>query len=73
MLGQKIKDYLKSVGVTQAFVSDKTKISQSTLSSMLNGERKILAEEYFLICKALNLDFAFFYSSVDIDKAAKAG
>ena len=70
MLGQKIKEYLKSIGVTQAFVSDKTKISPSTLSAMLNGERKILAEEYFLICKALNLDFAFFYSEAEANKVS---
>lgn len=70
MLGQKIKEYLKSIGVTQAFVSAKTKISPSTLSAMLNDERKILAEEYFLICKALNLDFAFFYADAETDKAS---
>ncbi|MDD3393820.1 MAG: helix-turn-helix transcriptional regulator [Anaerotignum sp.] len=61
MLGLKIKEYLVSNGITQAFVSGKTGISAPTLCAMLNGERKILAEEYFLICKALNLDFAFFY------------
>ncbi len=70
MLGQKIKEYLKSVGVTQSFISSRTKISQSTLSAMLNGERKILAEEYFLICKVLNLDFSFFYTDIDADKAS---
>lgn len=61
MLGQKIKEYLISNGITQAFVCSKTRISAPTLCSMLNGDRKILAEEYFLICKALNLDFKFFY------------
>lgn len=69
MLGGKIKSYLKSAGVTQSFVCDKTGISASKLSAMLNGDRKILAEEYFLICKALNLEFSFFYD-VETEKAS---
>jgi len=61
MLGQKIKEYLMANGIMQSFVCEKTGISASILCAMLNGNRKILAEEYFLICKALNLDFGFFY------------
>lgn len=60
LLGSKIKLYLASRGITQAFIVEKTNISASKLSAMLNGDRKILAEEYFLICKALNVQYDFF-------------
>ena len=55
MTGKKIKDYLNNKGISQTFVSNKTGIPISTLNAALNGNRKILAEEYFLICKALEI------------------
>jgi transcriptional regulator with XRE-family HTH domain len=55
MTGKKIKDYLNNKGISQTFVSNKTGIPISTLNAALNGNRKILAEEYFLICQALEI------------------
>jgi transcriptional regulator with XRE-family HTH domain len=55
MTGKKIKNYLNNKGISQTFVSNKTGIPISTLNAALNGNRKILAEEYFLICQALEI------------------
>lgn len=60
MTGKKIKDYLNNKGISQTFVSNKTGIPISTLNAALNGNRKILAEEYFLICKALEISLDTF-------------
>lgn len=55
MTGKKIKEYLSNKGISQTFVANKTGIPISTLNAALNGNRKILAEEYFLICQALEV------------------
>lgn len=55
LTGVKIKEYLASKGITQTFISNKTGIPISTLNQALNGNRKMLAEEYFLICEILEV------------------
>lgn len=55
MTGHKIKEYIKSKGISQTFVSNKTGIPISTLNAVLNGNRKLMAEEYFVICQALDV------------------
>lgn len=50
-----IKEYLKENGISQAFLSRKTKIEPSKLSLALNGERRLSLEEYSLICGALGV------------------
>jgi transcriptional regulator with XRE-family HTH domain len=54
-IGSSIKEHLESRGITQTFICNKTKIPNNIMSPMLNGKRKISAEEYFLICEALNV------------------
>lgn len=53
---QKIKAYLDENGITQAYISNKTKISAPKLNLSLNGKRKLSLEEYELICGALNVN-----------------
>lgn len=60
MLGQEIKKYLNSRGISQTFVSEKTGIKQPILSAALNGSRKLLATEYFAICGALSVPLDYF-------------
>lgn len=59
-VAKNIKNYLDSNGILQTFISDKTGIPNSTLSNMLNGKRKIMVEEYFAICEALQKPCDFF-------------
>ncbi len=61
MLGQRIKKYLTENGIKQTFLADKTGFTNSIISDMLNGTRKIETTEYFKICKALDVPFDFFY------------
>lgn len=61
MLGIRIKTYMEDQGIKQTFLSDKTGISLPVIDSMLNGDRKIEANEYYLICKALGKSLEFFF------------
>lgn len=64
MLGCKIREYLIENGIKQAYISEKTGISPNILSAMLNGNRRILAVEYFKICAALNVQLDFFANQI---------
>jgi len=55
MLGSKIREHLKKTHRTQEFLCALLDISPSTVTAMLNGERKITAEEYFKICGGLGV------------------
>lgn len=55
MLGIRIKEYITDSGLKFGAVAERAGIPQNVFSAMINGKRKITAEEYFLICKALNV------------------
>ena len=55
MLGNAIKTYILASGLKIVAIADKSDIPANTLSAILNGKRKITAEEYFSICEALNV------------------
>lgn len=58
--GAKIKNYLDENGIKYVTVANKLNISSNILSTMLNGKRKITVEEYFNICKILNVSVNYF-------------
>lgn len=60
MIGELIKKYLKENGISQKFLSEKTGISQGTMNAMLNGNRKMEATDYFMICRALRQPVNYF-------------
>ena len=55
MICDEIKRFLNDMGIKQRTLSVKTKIPENVLSEMLNGKRRITAEEYFSICEALGV------------------
>ena len=60
MIGEKIGEYLDENGITQAFLAEKAKMTPISVSMMVNGTRKVSAEEYIRICRALKLDLEYF-------------
>lgn len=50
---EKIKKYMEDNGIKQNYVSEKSGIPENTLSMILNGKRKLDADEAVLIFKAL--------------------
>ncbi|MBP3494933.1 MAG: helix-turn-helix transcriptional regulator [Clostridia bacterium] len=60
MLGKRIKDYILNRGYKIGSVAHKCHIPFNTFSAMLNGNRTIKAEEYFSICRALDVPLNYF-------------
>lgn len=54
-IGVKINDYIKSNGISQAFLSSKIGMNPSKLNLALNGKRKLSLSEYEYICWALGV------------------
>ena len=52
---EKVKQYLEERGIRQSFVAQKCNFSLSTFNAMMNGHRKMYAEDLRLICYALNV------------------
>ncbi len=52
---QFLNDYLSEHGIKQSFVSEKAGISADLLSKTLKGERRLLADEFIRICKAIKI------------------
>lgn len=54
-VGTKIKDYLESKGISQAFLSSKSGIPPAKLNLALNNKRRLSLPEYESICWALGV------------------
>lgn len=55
MVYQRIADYIKERGITQAHICRETGLGSNAVSQLLKGERKITIEEYIAICDALSV------------------
>lgn len=55
MVQQKIKEYMDSRGIKYAKVIKDTGLSASTFSAIMAGTRKLKADEFFAICKSLDV------------------
>ena len=51
---ERVADYILNNGIKQMFVVEKTGLSKDVISAILNKKRKMSADEFELICKALN-------------------
>ena len=54
-VGTKIKEYLESKGISQAFLSSRSGIPAAKLNLALNSKRKLSLPEYESICWALGV------------------
>ena len=55
-INERLNDYVDKNGIKQSFIAQKTGISPDTISKILNGNRRIMADEFLDICTALNID-----------------
>ena len=60
VLGGQIREYIIGNGMKLTAVAEKTGIPMNTFSAMMNGKRRITAEEYFAICSVLNVPLETF-------------
>lgn len=59
-IGEKISNFLKDEGITQADLSSRTGIAPAKLSFVLSGKRRLSLEEYEIIITALELELGEF-------------
>lgn len=52
---EKLKKYLEEHGISQAFLAKKLGFSNTRMSMMINGKRKMTADDLFKICIILNV------------------
>lgn len=64
-LQSNISEYLKSKGITQSFLAEHTGMTANALNLALNGNRKLVADEYIKICNALEVPYDFFINKPD--------
>ncbi len=57
---ERINDFLQDQGIKQRALAEKIGVSDTVMSTMLSGIRKITADEYLAICVALDKDPNFF-------------
>lgn len=55
-INERLNVYVSENGIKQVYIAKKTGLSPDIVSKMLNGNRRILADEFLLICNALNID-----------------
>lgn len=56
----RIRDYIKQNGIKQSYIASSTGIDGAALSNILTNRRELRADEFELICKALNREPGFF-------------
>lgn len=54
-VNQNIKNYLQVHGISQSFLAKKSGLSVMAMSALMQGKRKLSAEEYVAICNALQV------------------
>lgn len=57
---KKMKNFFEEQGVKQKFIAQKTGITETTLSLIMQGKRKCTIEEYVKICKFAGCSFDTF-------------
>jgi len=55
-INERLNIYVNENGIKQAYIAKKTGLSTDTISKILNGNRRILANEFLQICNVLNID-----------------
>lgn len=53
---EKLNAYVNENDIKQIYIAQKTGLDEDTISEMLNGNRQILADEFLMICIALDID-----------------
>lgn len=63
-----VRSYIDRRGVSRKIVAANMGITESKLSLILNGKRRMTIEDYNDVCKAMAVDPRFFYDNT-IDKS----
>lgn len=53
---EKLNEYVIENDIKQIYIAQKTGLDENAVSDMLNGNRRLLADEFLLICTSLDID-----------------
>lgn len=59
---EKLNEYIDENKIKSTYISQETGLTIDTVSEILEGKRRILADEFLLICTALDIDPNIFRS-----------
>ena len=54
MVAEKINAYITEKGIKQSYVAEKAGISLQEMNDYMKGRRRLRADTFFKICRALN-------------------
>lgn len=60
---EKVSKYISNNGIKQRYISEKTGIPENILSMILNGKRKMEADEFINIVIAIGVDPNYFINN----------
>lgn len=60
---ERLNEYISENEIKNTYISQETGLTIETISEILAGKRRILADEFLLICTALDIDPNIFRSS----------
>ena len=50
---ERVRNYILEMGISQKLIAENMKTSESKLSLMFNGKRRMTVDDYINICKAV--------------------
>lgn len=53
MVQKRLSDYIKQMGIKQSVIALKTGIDPVIISAIMTGRRKLTADEFEMICRAI--------------------
>lgn len=64
-VAQAVQDYLTEHGIKQTYLAQKCGWTKQKTSAIVLGKKKMTADEMAIICKAVNVPYAFFYEMAE--------
>ena len=61
LMHEKVRGYIEMRDLSQKIIAANMGISESRLSLMLNGKRRMTVDDYIDLCRAMAVDPRFFY------------
>lgn len=71
MVQENLAAYIKRMGIKQKHIADKTGMTEMSVSSSLRCERRLSADEFYLICEAIDKPMDYFRNR-DSSEACKS-
>lgn len=69
-VAQAVRDYLTEHGIKQTYLAQKCGWTRQKTSAIVLGKKKMTADEMAIICKAINVPYAFFYEITETSQSS---